>query len=212
MLAPTQNGKTTLGFDLLKHRTPTKQENPPLVLVLKPRDATVAHKIKELKYKVIRQWPPMPSIWNPKPRGYALWPKHTFDPEIDDVRLRHVMRKAVLDSYRKGDRILFADETYGLVNELKLHKDITAVHSRGAGMGLGIWCMTQKPSHIGLWAYSQAEHLFLGYDPDENARKRFSEIGGVDPDIVKYYVARLQKHEWFYIRRGDRSMCIIEAD
>lgn len=216
MLAPTQNGKTTFMFDLIKHRTIRKNENPPLILVMKPRDAVVSRGIKMLKFRLVRQWPPLPSIWTPKPPGYALWPKHTFDPEIDDVRLRDIMRKAVLDCYRKGNRILIADETYGLVNELKLSRDITAVHSRGAGMGLGIWCMTQKPTHIGNWAYSQAEHLFLGFDPDKRARDRFAEIGGVDPDVVKYYVARLQKYEWFYIRRsgpngGPSVMCIIES-
>lgn len=105
-----------------------------------------------------------------------------------------------------------ADETYGLVNELGLHKLVTAVHSRGAGMGTGIWCMSQKPTHIGTWAYGQAEHLFLGNDPDKRARDRFSEIGGVDPDVVKHYVASLEKYEWFYIRRTDRVMCIISAE
>lgn len=211
ILAPTQNGKTTFMGDLLKHRSPRKDENPPLVLVMKPRDPVVTDLTKRLEFKRIKQWPPLPSVWNPKPPGYVLWPPHKFDPEIDDIRLRDIMRRAILDCYRKGDRILVADETYGLINELKLHKDITAVHSRGSGMGLGIWCATQKPTHIGTWAYSQAVHLFLGYDPDENARKRFAEIGGVDPDIVKHYVMNLEQYEWFYIRRNDRSMCIIEG-
>jgi hypothetical protein len=209
MLAPTQNGKTTTTFDLLKHVP--KQKNVPVMLVMKPRDPTVSRGIKALKYRTVRAWPPLPSLWRPKPPGYALWPSHTFDPDKDDVLLKREMRKAVLDCYRKGDVIIVADETYGLVNELKLERELTAVHSRGAGMGVGLWCMTQKPTHIGLWAYSQAEHLFLGYDPDKRARQRFTEIGGVDPDLVEECVKGLGKYEWLYIKRTGPTMCVIEA-
>lgn len=208
MLAPTQNGKTTTAFDLLDHLP--KQDKPPVLLVMKPRDKTVSDGIKKLKYRRIKSWPPMPTPWQ-VPRGYALWPKHTFDPDRDDEILSQEFRKAIMASYKGGDRIIVADETFGLMNELKLTRLITQVHSRGAGMGVGIWCLTQKPTHIGTWAYSQAEHLFLGHDPDERARKRFSEIGGVDPEIVKHYVANLKKYEWFYIRRTGPVMCIIES-
>lgn len=208
MLAPTQNGKTTTAFDLLAHLP--KQEKPPVVLVMKPRDKTVTACVKKVGFRTIRSWPPIPTPWQ-VPKGYVLWPKHSFDPDRDDEVLSREFRKAITAAYAGGDRIVMADETYGLINELGLHKLITAVHSRGAGMGVGIWCMTQKPTHIGTWAYSQAEHLFLGHDPDKRARDRFAEIGGVDPDIVKHYVANLKKYEWFYIRRTGPVMCIIEA-
>lgn len=209
MLAPTQNGKTTLAGELLQHVP--KQKNKPVMLVMKPRDKTVSDLVKKLDYRIVRSWPPVPSIWQPNPKGYALWPKHSFDPDRDDEVLHREMRRAILHNYRKGDVIIIADETFGLVNELNLNREITAVHSRGGGMGVGIWCMTQKPTHIGLWAYSQAEHLFIGYDPDKRARKRFAEIGGVDPDEVERVVMGLKKYEWLYIRRTGPAMCIVEA-
>lgn len=216
MLAPTQNGKTTFMFDLLAHTNWDVnfrgiKPHPPLILVMKPRDLVVSKGVKKLGFKTVKKWPPAPSIWTPKPKGFALWPPHSFDPDIDDVRLHAEMRRAILMSYKQGNRIIVADETYGLINDLKLTREITTVHTRGAGMGVSIWCMTQKPTHIGTWAYSQAEHLFIGYDPDERARDRFKEIGGVDPDIVKYEAARLQTFEWLYFRRTGRYICIIEA-
>lgn len=217
MLAPTQSGKTTFMFDLLSHANWNREfrgikPHPPLILVMKPRDQVVNVGMKRLKLKRLKTWPPVSSIWKPNVPGYVLWPPHSFDPDVDDVNLRREMRKAVLSCYKQGNRIIIADETFGLINELKLHKEVTIVHSRGAGMGVSIWCMTQKPTHIGTWAYSQAEHLFLAYDPDERARDRFSEIGGVDPKIVKYHVANLKDFEWLYIRRSGRVMCIIESN
>jgi hypothetical protein len=211
MLAPTQNGKTTTAFDLIQHLP--KQQKPPVILVMKPRDKTIAKILKVAPkgyFRITRSWPPLPTPWQ-VPKAYLLWPKHTFDPDTDDVRLRGEFDKAIRAAYKGGDRIVMADETYGLINELKLTRLITAVHSRGAGMGVGLWCMTQKPTHIGTWAYSQAEHLFLGHDPDKRARDRFAEIGGVDPDIVKHYVANLKKYQWFYIRRTGPVMCIVDA-
>lgn len=211
-IAPTQNGKTTMIFDLLKHTHFTKKDNPPIVLVMKPRDGQVDKKIKELKFRKVRSWPVVPSIYNPNPKGYAVWPKHTFERERDDEEHARIMRYVLNHSYKRGNTTIIADETYGLVNELKLGPDITRIHSRGASMRTGIWCATQKPTHIGTWAYGQAEHLFIGFDPDEGARERFGEIGGVDPKLVEHEASKLRKFEWLYFRRSDRVLCVIEAN
>jgi hypothetical protein len=32
--------------------------------------------------------------------------------------------------------------------------------------------------------YDQAEYLFIFYDPDRDNQRRYSEIGGVDPDVL----------------------------
>lgn len=207
IIAPTQNGKTYLAFQLLDHTAVTR--HPPVVLVMKPRDKEVTRWVRELDYKRIYAWPPIRSPWSGPPPGYVLWPKHTFDTDRDDALMYREFRKAILGRYKQGDSIVMADEILGLVDELHLGKEIRAVHTRGAGMGLGIWAMTQKPSHVGGWVYSQAEHLFLGNDPDKRNRDRFAEIGGVDPEVVKHYVAGLPPYYWLYIRRTGRRMCIV---
>jgi hypothetical protein len=176
---------------------------------MKPRDREVTKWVKALDYRRLQTWPPFRSMWRPAPPGYVLWPRHTFDPDVDDARMHREFRKAILGRYKQGDSIVMADEILGIVDELHLGKEVRAVHTRGSGMGVGIWCMTQKPSHVGGWVYSQAEHLFLGNDPDKRNRDRFAEIGGVDPEVVKHYVARLPMYHWLYIKRGGRRMCIV---
>src|SRR5258706_511568 len=112
-IAPTQNGKTTFIFKLLEN---TKElENPTIMLVMKPRDKVVSEGIKKLGYKRIKHYPPTKSIadyvYKEKPKGYALWPDHTFDPSIDEDNHYDEMRKGILGPYKKGNSIIIADET-----------------------------------------------------------------------------------------------------
>lgn len=210
ILGPTGSGKTYLAYQLLQETSHPKL--PAVVLVMKPRDKTVTDWTKTVGYRRVRSWPPMPSIWRPndKPPGWVLWPKHTFDPERDDYLLWQEFRKSMLDCYKRGNRIVFCDEAYGLSNELGLNRELVTLWTRGRSMGTGIWAASQKPTHIPLHAYNQAHHLFLAHDPDKRARDRFSEIGGVDPDLLKAAVWGLDKHEWLYVRRDGARICVVE--
>lgn len=209
-LGPTGSGKTRFAYELL-YDTATV-DLPAVILVMKPRDETAKGFTKKAAYRTVRTWPPMPSVWNPgKKPGYTLWPTHTFDPDIDDYQHEKIFRTALRQTYKKGNRIVFADETYSLTHELPLEKDLVRIWTKGRSMKTGLWAATQKPTHVPLWMYNQAEHIFLAYDPDVRAQQRFSEIGGVDPDLVRHVVARLPQYHWLYIRRHDRTMCIVEA-
>jgi len=211
ILGPTDCGKTTLGYQLLEQSATPKL--PALTMVMKPKDDTVTRWNKQLGLRVVRHWPPPPSIWEPgRPKvGWCLWPKHTFDPDRDDYLLHVQFRSAILDSYKRGNRIIFGDEVYGLAEELKLSRELVTVWSRGRSMKTGLWAASQKPTHIPLWAYSMAAHLFLYFDPDKRARERFSEIGGVDPQLVARTVMDLDEHQALYIRRRGGAMCIVDA-
>jgi hypothetical protein len=213
ILGPTGSGKTTLSAELINEVA--RKELPAVILVIKPKDEVAERLfIKRMKFKRVRGWPPFIK----DKRGFVLWPRHTFDPEHDDQHLHEEMHRALMDGYAnrvgknkaKGN-ILFADETWGLI-DLKLGRDIVIIHTRGRSMGSGMWVSSQRPTYIPKTAYSQAQHLFLAYDPDKDARDRFKEIGGiVDPFLIESIVLRLKLHQWLYIRREDRTMCIVDA-
>jgi hypothetical protein len=210
VLAPTTGGKTHLSFQLLgMSATP---ELPAVVMVMKPRDKATEQWTKKLDFLTVRDWPPpkTKSLFRERPpRGWTVWPPHVYDPSIDDPRHRAVFRRVILDSYKKGNRILFADETYSLEEELELSTELRTVWTKGASMGCGMWAASQRPAYISKWAY-QAHHLFLGKDPDEDTQRRLSEIGAaVDPGKVRYLIARLEKWEFLYINRDDAGMCIV---
>lgn len=205
-IGPTQSGKTTLAFQLLEYSA--SQIRPAVILVMKPRDPVPGKWGRRLRMRQVRHWPPV-RVLGLRPAGWLLWPRHTFDPERDDARLYVEFRRALLDSYKRGNRIVFGDEVYGLATELGLKRELRTLWTRGASMGTGLWTATQRPREIPLQAYSQAEHVFMAYTPDKMDRDRYSEIGGVDPDIVKWVTARLPKYHWLYVRRTGPAMCVI---
>lgn len=210
LIGPTGSGKTFLGFSLLAKTA--HPELPALVLVMKPRDQTVDKWAKGQGYFTVSNWPPQ--LRNPfkkKPKGFILKPDHQFDPDLDNPRHRAIFRRAILGSYKKGNRIVFADELYSLCEELDLDDELVAVWTKGRSMEAGVWGATQRPSHVPLWAYSQATHLFLAFDPDKRAQLRFSEISGMDPDLIKAVVFQLRHHQWLYINQEERTMCIVDA-
>lgn len=211
MLGPTGAGKTQLAYQLIA-ATATR-DLPAVVLAMKPRDETVSKFSKRHRFRIVRDWPPRPTFTHPgRQAGYVLWPTHSMDPDADDERHEAVFRRCLRRTYLdKGDWVVFADEVYSLCEELNLTKDLRRIWTKGRSMGAGLWGATQKPTHVPLWMYNQAHHLFLAYDPDEAAQKRFAEIGGVDPVMVRSIVARLPQYHWLYIRRADRSMCVVQA-
>lgn len=210
-IGPTGSGKTYLAYQLLE--TTTSPELPGVVLVLKPEDDTVEEWTKRLEYKTVRNWPPPPRMpFTKHPSGFVVWPRHTFDPTVDDPAHHAVFRRTILDNYKRGNRVIFADELYGLVAELNLKRELITVWSRGRSMGAGLWGATQKPTHVPLWAYNQADHLFLYNEPDKDGRDRFREIGGFDSKIVSDTVMTLGEYECLYICRKGPTMCIIQKE
>jgi hypothetical protein len=220
MIAPSQDGKTTLAFQLLEHTA--RPSLSATVLVMKPRDAVPAAWTRHLGYVEVKSWPPPKKLpWKEKPSGYTLWPPHTFNVEADNERLSEEFKKALQDRYSKGDNIVFADEVYGMVAELDgLTPQLIAHWSRGSGMGAGLWTATQRPAGsqghgVPGFMYSNATHLFFSKDPDAKSRQRYGEIGGVDPQLIAATVLKLRKYQFLYIHKGDERggpyMCIIDA-
>jgi energy-coupling factor transporter ATP-binding protein EcfA2 len=209
IVGPTGGGKTHLAFQLLERAA--RPSRPAVMLVKKNRDTLITRKGTELGWKRVRDWPPpMRMPWQSHPSGYLVWPRTTFDPDIDHPHKWAVFRSALLDSYKRGNRIVVADDAYGLSEVLKLRKELVEMWTEARSMDTGLWTAFQKPSHVPLWAYSQAEHLFLFNDPDKRSRERFGEIGGVDSQLVQRTVMRLRRYQCLYIRRDGPAMCIID--
>jgi hypothetical protein len=221
ILAPTRWGKTHLSYQLLQAASSPRL--PAIVFVMKPRDETVTDFIRSSGYVRTTTWPPRRQLWpwSTKPAGYTLWPRQSMDlaDEGDDEEMARAFLRAMNYAYRRGRHILFADEIAGIVNELSIggrpvfKRATVKLWSRGAGLRTGLWAASQRPVEIPRHAYSQAEHIFLGNDPDVQARKRLSEIGGVDPRTIQQILPQLRRYQWLYIRRsaGQRGFRVIGA-
>jgi hypothetical protein len=206
VLAKTGWGKTQLLWDLVSETAYNKWQA--VVFAMKPRDDTMTRFMKDNQFRMVRHWPPSPSMWNTKPRGYVLWPVFSYDPQTDDAEMQKQFRLAILTSYRRGNRILVADEIDGQTDDLKLKDEWRAIWKRGRSMKTSAWTASQRPFYVPTEAYSQADHLFLGKVPDSRDEKRFGEIGEGDPKELIEYVHGLNEYEFLYIRRAG-GMCIV---
>jgi len=218
ILGKTGSGKTFLGFQLLN--AVISKELPGVVLVMKPKDATVDTWQRRMKLRRIPHWPP-PRIRNrvDKPRGYVLWPK-LGDFDRDDDVLRAEFNRCFRESYtqaarRNGEpRAIFVDEVVGVSKELRLETSLKRLWMRGRSLGIGLWAATQRPFDAPLLAYQAPEHLFIAAEPDARSRQRLGEIGGFDSDLIEHIVHPgsrvLGKNEFLYLGREQHVMAIVQ--
>lgn len=223
ILAPMGGGKTQIAFEALS--VTASPELQATVFVMKPRDKTVEKFARANGYKTIRDWPPatMNAIgraFAKVPPGWILWPTETGDPDYDDARHKNIFQRALRMMYAAGgkkgkkhrDSIIFADETYSLEEELGLKTELRRLWTKGRSLGVGLWAGSQRPVWISRWAL-QAQHLFLGNDPDVEMQRRYGEIGGgIDPEMVRSLIAQLERWQFLYINREERTMCIVDAN
>jgi hypothetical protein len=207
-------GKTFTAFQLLGQVA--HPQMPATVLVAKPADAEVDRWKTRLGYQETDTWPPRRKLLQPRPPGYVVWPRHSFtDAEADEKHMHDVFQRAITHNYGHPPAITFCDELFRL-NQIGLGKNVDAVLTGGSGMHSALWFATQKPSGtqrvaISSFAYNSPTWLFLAYDPDERNRKRYGEIGGVDPRLIEYTTRNLQKHEFFIFHRDSGGVCTIGA-
>lgn len=224
-LGPTGSGKTTIAFDLMDElATP---ERPVVLFVMKPEDDVVKDYKKLTGFRKTEQWPPVTRRgiskkgggFLKKRRGWIFWPRHGLrDIRRDDRMLERQFRSALNECYRKGKRIVFADEVVGLAKDLNLEKELNAIWTRGRSMRCGLWAAAQRPFHAPVAMYGQSEHLIIFKDSDKRSRDRYDEIGGVDDAEIKDVVMTLKKHEFLYIGRNmgedgvSPALAIVSAD
>jgi len=216
---PTQNGKTSLAFDLLEECATV--DVPALVVVSKPTDPVTSKRGRELGYRRVEDWPPkttLKEMRDGKPRGYLLWPKFG-DMESDVANASEVTSRFLSYTYANGARnkkaIIILDDTYLKARVLGLDRQMTTIHAMAGAMGIGAWTFIQKPTGAGetmLIAYGSSDHLFLFNEPDKKYRERYGEIGGIDPKLVERTVMSLDEYQALYIRRAGRHMCIVDKD
>lgn len=213
-LAPTGNGKTTLAYELSAQVSSPKLPFISLVTKPYPKDDTVKAYAKKLGHKIVHTWPPTRvPLLQPDPAGWVHWPKTTYDPDRDDALHYAEFRRSILDSYKRGRRILFADETADFTADLGLKREMVTVWRKGRSTKCGLWAASQRPVDIPLHAYSNAQHLFLGRTTEERDLERYRGISGsVDRKLVMRTVLQLEQWQWLYVSTVNGRMCIVDKN
>lgn len=200
---PTQQGKTHLLWQMLDSAMRQHPELAVLTLMAKSRDPATRMWAEQLGLKIIDSWPPPGRLpFQAKPRGYVLWPKHPYGPGITVQHRRdhvaRILRAGMEAQFRQGGAITVADDAHELAL-IGLNPEMEEQLTAGAGGGAGLWIANQKTSgtkqaSLTTYAWSAPTHFLLGHEPIGENRRRFADIGNVEPGMVAQTVASLQIH------------------
>lgn len=228
-LGPTQRGKSTLTKQLLK--TCANKDRQALVLhgKIRGRDPVIPEMADDLDMRVIHEYPPKWKWGDANRRGFILVPltKATDGVEAENALLASQFRKGIHSNYQntKKDTITVVDESHQAQETLKLKKDIEGPLMRGAP-NAAVWNNIQRGRYVSYHCYDAPEHIFIFYDPDVSNQKRYSEIGGVDPQYILQISKGLQRKtvktnggkgkatvsECLYIARAGPQLMVVSFD
>lgn len=218
---PTQRGKTTMAFDLVRHiATP---DYPAYVAVSKPDDKTSIAYGNRLGYRRISEFPPTRKvkeldIFNGKPSGYLVWPKFG-NIDLDIPNARRVHGKLLSQTYADGAHgkacILIMDDTMVKAKIMNLDNQMVTILAMAGAMGISLWIFVQKPTDSGrttVWGYEQATHLFFTKGGDTNMLRRYAEIAGDKGEVVKSVVPTLKPFQFLYLHKYEDFICIVDSE
>lgn len=217
---PTQRGKTTMAFQLVRHiATP---DNPAYVAVSKPMDKTSMEWGEKLGYRRITEFPPTKkvselSIFNGPPSGYLVWPRFgNIDLDIANASRVHgkLLDKTYSDGAKGKHAILIMDDTMVKAKLQRLDGKMVTILAMAGAMGIALWIFVQKPTDSGsttVWGFEQATHLFFTKGGDGRVLDRYAEIAGDKGRMVKAIVPTLEPFQFLYIHKYEGFICIVDA-
>lgn len=228
-LGPSGRGKTTL-VGQLAGATVRAHPNIDLRVLhgkIKGRDQSIDKLAKSARLTI---GPDYKATWyqrhvsQRKARGHIVRPlEHAGSTAAEENELiAKRFQKGIHDGYhrsRKAPIILLVDEAHQAHNDLKLRKDLEAPLMRGRPV-CGVWSLVQRGRYVSYMVYDQAEYLLIFYDPDRDNQRRYSEIGGVDPDVLIALSRRLETKtvadgstisQALYFRRSGDFLAIVDT-
>jgi energy-coupling factor transporter ATP-binding protein EcfA2 len=228
-LGPSGRGKTTLVGQLAGA---TVRAHPDIDLrvlhgKIKGRDQSIDKLAKSARLTI---GPDYKATWwqshvsKRDARGHIVRPlEHAGSSASEENELiARRFQKGIHDGYhrsRKKPIILLVDEAHQAHNDLKLRKDLEAPLMRGRPV-CGVWSLVQRGRYVSYMVYDQAEYLLIFYDPDRDNQRRYSEIGGVDPDVLIALSRRLETKtvadgstisQALYFRRSGDFLAIVDT-
>jgi energy-coupling factor transporter ATP-binding protein EcfA2 len=192
-LGPSGRGKTVLAGQLAG-ATVRSHSNIDLRVLhgkIKGRDTSIEKLAKSARLTIGPLYKPtwvQRRITKRDSRGHIVRPleKAGTSAAEENELIAGEFQKGIHDGYHRGRKhpiILLVDEAHQAHNDLKLRKDLEAPLMRGRPV-CGVWSLVQRGRYVSYMVYDQAEYLFIFYDPDRDNQRRYSEIGGVDPDVL----------------------------
>lgn len=196
LIGPTGSGKTLLAQELVKIRSNV------VALGIKHRDDSMR--------KLMGQGWTRITKWENRPRNASklvLWPKES---DINKVQAVHkeVFGKMLANIYRDGGWCVWTDELRYMTDMIGMRKAYQLMYVAGRSNNVSLVSAAQRPSHVPLEAYSQAQHLILFRTGDERDLVRLGGLNGNNARQIASMVAALPHHHFLHVNLNDGSHSI----
>lgn len=172
----TRSGKTTLNRIMLRMKKTI------LVLGTKPNDPSLDDYVTKEGYLRIDHWPPRPKEL--KQRGpyeqvkLLLWPEMKSYGDLK--RHRGIYKAALQDIFVEGSWTVGVDEGLWVCSKqgLDLGAEVSAIAIGGAGNGVSMHLVVQRPSGIPVILHEQAHELYCFRTGNTNDIRELSSYSG----------------------------------
>lgn len=204
IVEPTGGGKTYLAYQMLGEVMRRYPHLSTVSFMPKPTDPSTATWARALNLRETPVWPPVKKLFQPKPAGYVLWPRHRMDlpPAARREEVGKILRAGLNAQYAAGKSVSLIDDAHSAATYMDLNDYIEEQLVNGRAGGAAAWLPLQKPSGtvnaggITSYAYSAPTHMLFGKDTDARNLRRLSEIGaGIDPARVENIVRNLRLYK-----------------
>lgn len=194
-IGPTKSGKTTLFRELMR-RARRERTHPWQVVTATKRRDEILDTFKPDGFVKMPSW---------QVHDAEVFSKVMLAPPLPSAKRKDIqaeaIREALTSVYQQGGWLVLLDELKHIADYLGLKPEVELLLHQGRSAGITVVSAVQRPRHVPLMAYDQADHIFMWESRDSNIRKRLAEIGGkVDPDLIEYGLSRLPtRHSFLYI-------------
>lgn len=195
LIGPTGQGKTTMLVNLLPRHPFT------VVFATKPRDDTMTYLIENQGYLKLEKWKSL------DPREYprrVLWPQAN---KLNSTETQmETFDQAFGKIYREGGWTVALDETWFIINQLKLDHAVKMYLLQARSLGISLLAATQRPAYVPLEVYDQSTHLFFWRDNDRANLDRISGLSIQSAGLIRDIVSSLDRHQVLYINTRTGKM------
>jgi energy-coupling factor transporter ATP-binding protein EcfA2 len=203
LIGPTGSGKTELIIALLRHHRWV------LFLSTKRIDKTIIP-LKTMGYKTIHS----SNELNPEIHSrFIIAPKwqRKLDPVKQSAFHKKVFSDTLTRAFWQTGWTVAIDELEYINRDLQITVPVNLLLRQGRSQGNSLIVGTQRPRHVTLHAYEQADHIFIWKQGDASNVERAAEFTDLSKREVMRISSTLGKHDVLYVKKETGDMFITNT-
>lgn len=198
LIGPTESGKSTLVHGVLPLRSYVTFYGT------KIKDPVLQSYADSGQYTRLLDWPPMkgrglfrkPATAQEMPRR-LLWPDVSSLSQV--MGLAPVFQRATNDIYGQGGWTVVWDEFWMQCDILKMRQTAKIMLQQARSNDISMVMGAQRPAWIPPELYDQTRHLFFWRDNDRRNLDNIGNVGWLNADVIRGFVARLEPYQVLYV-------------